>query len=93
MPYTREQCKAFAAKAGRGEQVPDDWRDKCRGVTDSYLGIRDGAVVADQSMTVEEFIASMPGMRSPVTQELRRRFGRGPVALADLEKAMKELEE
>lgn len=32
MPYTYEQCQAFAAKAARGEKVPDDWREHCRGV-------------------------------------------------------------
>lgn len=32
MPYTYEQCQLFAAKAARGEAVPKDWREHCRGV-------------------------------------------------------------
>lgn len=32
MPYTYSQCQAFAAKARRGERVPDDWREQCRDV-------------------------------------------------------------
>ena len=30
MPYTPAQCRAFAAKAARGEHVPADWRKHCR---------------------------------------------------------------
>jgi len=29
MPYTDEQCRAFGAKAGRGERVPGDWKQYC----------------------------------------------------------------
>lgn len=31
MPYTCPQCAAFGARASRGESVPKDWRDYCRG--------------------------------------------------------------
>lgn len=30
MPYTAAQCRAFAAKAARGERVPADWKEHCR---------------------------------------------------------------
>ena len=30
MPYTRKQCKAFGAKASRGQKVPQDWKQHCR---------------------------------------------------------------
>jgi len=30
MPYKPSQCRAFGAKAGRGEKVPDDWKEHCR---------------------------------------------------------------
>ena len=29
MPYTPDQCRAFGAKASRGEQVPNDWKKHC----------------------------------------------------------------
>lgn len=29
MPYTKEQCKAFAIKAANGEVVPADWKKHC----------------------------------------------------------------
>lgn len=29
MPYTKDQCAAFAAKAARGEKVPSDWKEHC----------------------------------------------------------------
>lgn len=29
MPYTKEQCRAFGAKASRGESVPSDWKKHC----------------------------------------------------------------
>jgi hypothetical protein len=29
MPYTKDQCKAFGAKARRGERVPSDWKEHC----------------------------------------------------------------
>lgn len=30
MPYTPAQCKAFGAKASRGEKVPSDWKKHCK---------------------------------------------------------------
>jgi hypothetical protein len=30
VPYSDEQCRAFGAKASRGERVPDDWKQHCR---------------------------------------------------------------
>lgn len=32
MPYKPSQCRAFGAKEGRGEKVPADWHEHCRGV-------------------------------------------------------------
>jgi hypothetical protein len=32
MPYKPSQCRLFGAKSGRGERVPQDWREECRGV-------------------------------------------------------------
>lgn len=29
-PDTPAQCRLFGAKAGRGESVPDDWKEHCR---------------------------------------------------------------
>lgn len=29
MPYSKAQCSAFGAKADRGEDVPDDWKEQC----------------------------------------------------------------
>jgi hypothetical protein len=31
MPYKASQCRAFGAKSRRGEKVPDDWKEHCRG--------------------------------------------------------------
>ena len=50
MPYNRDQCKLFAAKAARGEAVPDDWRDQCRGITDNmYIVIDSKLQICDKS--------------------------------------------
>ena len=30
MPYKPSQCRAFGAKASRGEKVPADWKKHCK---------------------------------------------------------------
>lgn len=30
MPYTPAQCRLFGAKQGRGEAVPEDWKEHCK---------------------------------------------------------------
>jgi len=56
MPYTRDQCKLFAVKASKGESVPDDWKEKCRGVKDMNVKIKDGELVTDVLVTKESMM-------------------------------------
>lgn len=42
MPYTPAQCRAFGAKESRGESVPSDWHEHCRGKSERKSERRKG---------------------------------------------------